>query len=169
VKDKKIQLVKTSGLIGIVGLAGVTAMMIFWPWGLDTRSLEVEHAKQKAEVIGYQVIQIYKEAKVDSQRTEDVPQVRGLASVSANTVQAGGVLTEFKNQGTMGIDPWGHPYQYRIIASDKGSKLLVWSNGPNGVLDNPSFTNEETKEALNAPTRGDDIKVQLSMDKADSN
>ena len=49
-KNNKIQIVRTSGLIGILALGGLTGVMIFCPWGLDSKETELVRARQKAEV-----------------------------------------------------------------------------------------------------------------------
>ena len=54
-KNNKIQIVRTSGLIGILALGGLTGVMIFCPWGLDSKETELVRARQKAEVIAYQI------------------------------------------------------------------------------------------------------------------
>lgn len=166
---EKIQALKTSGILGMFSMVGLIGVLVFWPWRLDQRSAELVRAKQKAEIIAYQIIQIYKEAQTDFSMPQPVAQKRGLASVkSQSTVQAGGLLKEFKNSGTMGLDPWGKPYQYRIIKIQTGPRLLVWSTGPNGTLDNQDFLSDDPNEALAIPKRGDDIRVLLSIVNNDS-
>ena len=166
-KNNKIQLVRTSGLIGILVLGGITAGMILNPWGLDTKATEMMRAEQKAEIVAYQIVEIYKAAKAEPSSENAPVQSRGLASVQSS-VAAGGILKEFKNYGTMGIDPWGHPFQYRIVGSEAESKVLVWSLGPNGALENQVFMND-SNEALSAPLQGDDIRVHLPLLEASSN
>jgi type II secretory pathway pseudopilin PulG len=162
----KFQALKTSGLIGMVSLILVIGIMVLWPWQLDTRSAEIVRAKQKAEIVAYQIVQIYKEAQLDSSPAQPVAQKRGMASVNSagySQVQAGGVLHEFRNAGVMGTDPWGQPYQYRILNLETGPRLIVWSTGPNKVLDNPDFQSEDVHEALALPKNGDDIRVVLAI------
>jgi type II secretory pathway pseudopilin PulG len=169
---EKIQALKTSGLIGMLSLMIIIGALVFWPWRLDTRSAELVRAKQKAEIVAYQIIQIYKEAQTDftsEGEEQPVAQKRGLASIKGKpAISAGGLLKEFKNNGTMGVDPWGQPYQYRIIKIETGPRLLVWSKGPNQQLDNQDFLSEDPHEALANPKRGDDIRVLLSIINSDS-
>ncbi len=165
-KNNKIQIVRTSGLIGVLALGGITAVMIFCPWGLDSKENELVRAHQKAEVLAYQIVEIYKEAKADSPAENAPVQSRGLASVQSH-VEAGGILKEFKNQGSMGMDPWGHPYQYKIFPNGTESKLVVWSLGPNGTLDNQVLLSNSS-EAIAGPLQGDDIRVQLPLPEAGS-
>ena len=165
-KNNKIQIVRTSGLIGILALGGLTGVMIFCPWGLDSKETELVRARQKAEVIAYQIVAIYKEAKSDTPAENAPIQRRGLASVQ-NKIDAGGILKEFKNQGSMGMDPWGHPYQYRIVPHGADSKLVVWSLGPNGNLDTQVLMSD-SNEVLTTPLLGDDIRVQLPLPEAGS-
>src|SRR5688572_8252109 len=105
---EKFQALKTSGIIGMLSLMLVIGALVFWPWRLDTRSAELVRAKQKAEIVAYQIIQIYKEAQTDFGPVQPVAQKRGLASIKTKpNLPAGGLLKEFKNNGTMGVDPWG--------------------------------------------------------------
>ncbi len=167
-KNNKIQIVRTSGLIGVLVLGAITAAMIFNLSGRETTKAERARAQNKAEAIAYQIVEIYKMAKVETPIENSPVQRRGLASVQS-AVEAGGILKEFKNQGTMGIDPWGHAYQYRILSSDSAlPQLIVWSLGPNGALDNQVFI-EDSSEAALAPLQGDDIRVQLPLPETGSN
>lgn len=161
-KMNKIQALKTSGSIGLLGAAVAIGAMLVWPKSLDSRSPEVVRAQQKAEIIAYQIVQIYNEAQLQLENPPPSAQSRGLASVKGEPV-AGGILTEFKNQGSMGMDPWGHPYQYRIIEMESGPRLLVWSLGPNGQLDDRDFLHDDPKVALTSPKLGDEIQVVLAI------
>lgn len=153
----------------MLSLAGTVGILVLWPWSLDTKSAELVRAKQKAEIVAYQIVQIYKEAQHDVPAPQPVAQSRGLASVGAPpAVPVGGVLREFKNQGLMGRDPWGQSYNYRIINLESGPRLLVWSVGPNGKLDNEDFLSDEPAEALSLPKGGDDIRVLLAIRNNDS-
>jgi type II secretory pathway pseudopilin PulG len=166
---EKFQALKTSGIIGMFTMVGLVGVLVFWPWRLDQRSAELVRAKQKAEIVAYQIIQIYKEAQMDFSQPQPAVQKRGLASIKSQpSLSAGGLLKEFKNAGTMGLDPWGHPYQYRIIKIQTGPRLMVWSTGPNGTLDNQDFLSDDPVEALATPKRGDDIRVLLSIVNNDS-
>lgn len=167
-KNNKIHIVRTSGLIGVLVLGAITAAMIFNMSGRETKQTELARAQNKAEAIAYQIVEIYKMAKVEVPVENTPAQRRGLASVQS-AVEAGGILKEFKNQGTMGIDPWGHSYQYRILATNSAEpQLIVWSLGPNGALDNQVFM-EDSNEAALAPLQGDDIRVQLPLSELGSN
>jgi hypothetical protein len=53
-------------------------------------------------------------------------------------------------EGRIAKDPWGNPYDYRILTSDAGGhEVVVISHGPNGRLET---------DVSDAQTRGDDIR-----------
>lgn len=40
------------------------------------------------------------------------------------------------NEGKIGLDPWGHPYQYRVFETTGGYRsVVIWSHGPDGASD----------------------------------
>ena len=80
---------------------------------------------------------------------------RGLASVSNSELSqevkgisdSARALKSEKNEGELGVDPWGFPYHYLFVRNVSGMQthLIVWTNGP----DHQSQTN---------------VKAQLSQD-----
>lgn len=42
-------------------------------------------------------------------------------------------------EGTIGLDPWGQPFEYRFIENAEGqwTYLIVWSRGPDSVASKP--------------------------------
>lgn len=158
-KNEKKQEFKSSGVLTLLGLVGFSASIIAAPWNRQNHDSEVELALQKAEVVGYQVVQIYREAA----------KVSGMPSGNSGRVPASvgpeATLENLRTTGTMGNDPWGQPYHYRILSAEKNKpiRILVWSTGPNKKSDTPDLENE-TRALPTQPTySGDDIGVVLSM------
>lgn len=87
--------------------------------------------QQRAEVLAYQILQIYSE----SQKTHKAaPQsVRGLASVSevdeTHTSAPGADWSNWPTEGEAGRDPWGQPYKYKItrVSPEQPPVLEIWS------------------------------------------
>lgn len=144
------QELKSSGLLVIVGLLVFSAAVVATPWNKRLEGSRVEVARQKAEIVGYQLIQIYREAA--SEKKSRTP-----ASVDEEQLR----LT-----GSLGQDPWGKPYRYRILKShsqNEEMKVIVWSLGANGKVDTPTLENEDQDFISQPVYGGDDIGVLLSL------
>ncbi|MGZ3774455.1 MAG: hypothetical protein ACXVCY_12950 [Pseudobdellovibrionaceae bacterium] len=158
-KNNKKQEFSSSNILTLLGLVLLSALMIIAPWNLQTRDSKVQAARQKAEVVGYQVVQIYRESiKVSMQHGKSYN--RGPASA-----QGPGHSQSIRKTGTMGLDPWGQPYHYRLIPSDKAGalRILVLSAGPNKKIETVEFNNEEAGLTGQPNYLGDDIGVVLSV------
>lgn len=160
-KTKEKHEFKTSGVLLLLGLVVLSAAMIAVPWNRRTQDSRVKAARQKAEVVGYQVVQIYRESIEVSVSGDTKPLGRGLASVQ----ESNSFLQNLKNEGTMGIDPWGEPYHYRLLSSDKTGfmRVLVWSSGPNKKMETIESVSEDMVQIGQPVYSGDDIGVVLSM------
>lgn len=158
-KNVEKQEFRSSNVLTLLGLVGLSAILIATPWNRQIQDSRVQAARQKAEIVGYQVVQIYKETiknSLPNNRTKDLRQ-----PASADPQRAEQYL---RNIGTMGTDPWGQPYHYRLLPSSKiGTlRILVWSAGPNQKME----SNQLGKELalINEPSyTGDDIGIILSM------
>ncbi len=147
---------KSSGLLALLGLMGLSALIIVTPWNRHRVDPRNEEALQKAEVVGYQVVQIYREALASSGVYLDKKTGRIPASAPSEGQ---------RNTGIVGKDPWGQPYRYRILGADQDHKIriLVWSAGANGKVDSQDLDNED-KVLPHQPTyAGDDLGVILSV------
>lgn len=156
--DKK-QEFKSSGVITLLGLVGFSAVIISAPWNRSYQDTEVDAAMHKAEIVGYQVVQIYREAAKNSALSSSSSS-RNPASASPENN-----LESLRTTGTMGTDPWGQPYHYRILSAEKNKamRILVWSAGPNKKIETADLDNE-TKQVVGQPSySGDDVGVVLSM------
>lgn len=161
-KNEQKQEFKSSGVLALLGLVGFSTAIIATPWNRQVQDARTEKARQKAEVVGYQVVQIYREAaktqKVGEQASGRLP-----ASLSE---EAGLSPENLRSTGTMGTDPWGQPYRYRILSTEAKTgkiRILVWSTGPNQRIETASLDDED-KPLDNQPLyEGDDIGVLLSV------
>ncbi|OFZ12252.1 MAG: hypothetical protein A2Z20_04380 [Bdellovibrionales bacterium RBG_16_40_8] len=72
--------------------------------------------------------------------------------------------TKIPVEGRIGMDPWSHPYYYKVFEYDEKRKVFVLSFGADGVrnsVDNDSLddTSEPTSSILR---KGDDILSVMS-------
>lgn len=158
--NEKKQEFKSSGVLTLLGLVGFSASIIASPWNHSAQDTDVQAALQKAEVVGYQVVQIYREAAKNTADSRVPAGGRMPASVAPTAA-----LDGMRTTGTMGSDPWGHPYHYRVLSTDqsKNIRILVWSSGPNGKIETADLDNEDKKLTAQPTYEGDDVGVVLSM------
>lgn len=133
-KNKENQQFKSSGLLLVLALVGLAVFVALTPWDSASKLGKKGTAKQKAEVVGYQILQNYRSTVTHSASSIEV-QARGIASESTP------VEGIFKKEGAIGLDPWGQPFSYRVHESAKGPKkslLIVWSKGEDGIDDSHS-------------------------------
>ncbi len=161
-KDEQKQEFKSSGVLTLLGLVGFSMALIATPWNRETHDSRGENVRQKAEVVGYQVVQLYREAlkiQVSSGKSGE----RQPASVSGEQALS---PENLRSTGTMGLDPWGQPFHFRILSASQQEgkiRILVWSAGPNKRVDT-AYLEDETKSLDSQPTyKGDDVGVLLSV------
>ncbi|WP_413559406.1 hypothetical protein [Bdellovibrio sp. HCB209] len=161
-KHEKNQEFKSSGVLTLLGLLGFSATIIAAPWNQSAQDADTKAALQKAEVVGYQVVQIYREATKVSAAPKQASGGRLPASISPAATD----LDNLRATGTMGTDPWGQPYRYRVLPNAERSsniRILVWSSGPNAKVESKDLDNEDKKISGQPSFGGDDIGVVLSM------
>ncbi|QLY25662.1 hypothetical protein [Bdellovibrio sp. KM01] len=161
-KNEKNQEFKSSGVLTLLGLVGFSATIIASPWNQSAQDSETKAALQKAEVVGYQVVQIYREATKVSAAPKVASGGRSPASISPKVDG----IDSLRSTGTMGTDPWGQPYHYRVLPNaEKNSniRIVVWSSGPNIKVESKDLENEDTKISGQPNFSGDDVGVVLSM------
>lgn len=87
---------------------------------------------ERAQIVGLQVMQIYFDQRELMRQVPAVPETtggRGIASIAEIEVSMG-----FPLEGVMGVDPWGHPFQYKIKESShpgEAARILIYSKGEN--------------------------------------
>ncbi|KHD88470.1 MAG: hypothetical protein OM95_08100 [Bdellovibrio sp. ArHS] len=160
-KNEQKQEFKSSGVLALLGLVGFSTAIIATPWNRQIQDSRTELARQKAEVVGYQVIQIYREAAKTTANSH-AKSSRIPASVAQETALS---PENIRSTGTMGLDPWGQPYKYRILSGHQAGKIriVVWSSGPNQKVDTANLENEEIALKEQPVYSGDDVGVLLSM------
>lgn len=161
-KNEKKQEFKSFGVLTLLGLVGFSTAIIATPWNRETGDSRTENARQKAEVVGYQVVQLYREAS-KIQVSPGKPGERQPASVSGEHTLS---PENLRSTGTMGMDPWGQPYHYRILSAPKVEgkiRILVWSAGPNKKVDTAHLEDEAKPLDPHPQYKGDDLGVLLSV------
>lgn len=153
-KINKNQELRSSSILGLFCLVGLSLTIIATPWNRDLNGAGQEKALHRAEIVGYQIVQLYREA---SKHTSEAPKSRAPASASPN-------LTDLRRTGSMGTDPWGQAYNYRILSADQSKlRILVWSSGPDKVINTKELENEDVSLADQPSFAGDDLGIVMSM------
>lgn len=156
-KTKEKQKLSYKNAIFMFSLAGLLGFMAVPSWTRQRDEDRVVSAKRHAEVLGYQVFEIYREAARNTR--PEVTNSRAPASVSP--VEADSM--KFRDAGSIGNDPWGQPYRYKILSAnlqraDEPMKVQIWSAGPNKV-----FETDDKPGAAAESYIGDDVGLVLSM------
>lgn len=103
----------------------------------------------KAEGIAYQLLESRKSVG------------RGPASLDS---ALSGVSLAKSEEGSLGSDSWGHPFQFRVVTGSHGSsKLLVWSLGPNGQAETSEKEIVSNQDKIDPEFAGDDLGIMLSI------
>lgn len=143
-------------IVFMSSLAGLLGFMAVPSWTKQRDEDRVLSAKRHAEVLGYQVFEIYREAARNTH--PENTNSRAPASVGPSE----GEDLNFRDAGSIGNDPWGQPYRYKILSSSTNGgepmRVQIWSAGPNKIFetdDKPGVAAESYK--------GDDVGVVLSM------
>jgi type II secretory pathway pseudopilin PulG len=120
-------------LFGVALLFGLA----FLPIGRSSPEEKVLRARSKAEVLAYQVAQLYREslstpADFSSESSANsLPEPKSGGSRSPASIPSASPA-----EGMMGEDPWGRAYYYRILIAEDGRlRIEMKSAGPDGVLD----------------------------------
>lgn len=112
------------------------------PLGKTSPEEKVVRARAKAEVLAYQVAQLFRENSLNGMNANaPSSSVSGRAPAAINP--PGPV------EGLMGQDPWGHAFTYKIIPEGEKLRVEMRSAGPNGFPDQQPA--------------GDDIVLTLSL------
>ncbi len=150
-KEHKKQYVRSHGIISLFMLIGCTAMVCLPVWS-GRSGVYQQKTLHRAESLAYQLLDGRKSASPASAG-------RGPASVEGSLNQ----LT--KEQGEIGLDPWGHPFQYKLLkpTNNQPTKILVWSLGPNGQAETKDQTLDQNRDKANPEFSGDDLGIMLSV------
>ena len=136
----------TLDLIMLVVLCGTVSSVVGASIAGFTHDSRPAHARTTAETLALQI-----RAQHETALASVVPAPHGDRAPASVEVPP---LTD----GTMGKDPWGHPFHYSVLGSPNEAHpvIAVWSEGPNGKLESDLSEFDETKpEAFHF--KGDDI------------
>lgn len=151
-KKPQLRTVDILGLIFLVGAATGVSGAILWE---AMQNDKPRQARGTIQALTQQIITHHMR-----QRSPTMPLGRGPASEGVRH-SAMNLLTA----GTIGIDPWGHPYRYLVrkeetaLAQQKlRGWVYVWSDGPNGRSDgDPASIASTPPEGGEIRLNGDDL------------
>jgi predicted DNA-binding transcriptional regulator AlpA len=124
------QYVRSSKWMLLIGLTLLVVLLILAPGGRHSNESKVVRAKQNAEVLGFQLAQIY-----NLEKNKRRPASGSVSEISTLALEeVAGLVSEdevFKGEGLIGLDPWGQPYKYNVLKTDQGvARIVVMSDGP---------------------------------------
>lgn len=153
-KIEEKQRLSYKNLIFVSSLVGLLVFLIVPSWTRQRDEERFINARRQAEVVGYQVFEIYREA-ANAATAEKIINSRSPASMKAT----GGESLNFRDAGSIGHDPWGQPYRYKLLRDgSEQMKVQIWSAGPNRNFETSD------KEGFAADVYGgDDVGVVLSL------
>lgn len=154
-KITKNQELKSSSMLLLFGLVIGCGAIIATPWNRTMNEDRSERALHRAEIVGYQIVQLYRESNKDVNPAST--HSRGPASVAPETV-------DLRKVGTMGSDPWGQAFHYRILSTEQSKlRILVWSLGPNQIGETVALDDEDAKIEAQPHFSGDDMGVVMNI------
>lgn len=149
-KKETNRILKAKKAFLFAGVIGLFVALILPSWSRLRSEDKIVNAQRQAEVLGYQVFQIYREAS-QLQAAEPV-QGRSPASVPEDFLGR-------RESGSIGGDPWGQPYRYKILKAERDQlKVQIWSAGPNKIFETEDHPGVAAEKYL-----GDDVGLVLSM------
>lgn len=143
--DQENQTLEIKYLFLVISFSGLLGFIFLPSWNRLRSEDKVVSTQRQAEVLGYQVFEIYREASSP----------RGPASVESQSEES----AEGRESGSIGADSWGQPYRYKILKVSRDLlKVQIWSAGPNKDFETPD------KPGVAADHySGDDVGIVLSM------
>jgi len=152
-KTKENRKLSYKNLVFMSSLAGLMGFMAIPSWTRQRDEDRVINAKRHAEVLGYQVFELYREAA----RNTHPPATDSRAPASVGPSE--GEALNFRDAGSIGNDPWGQPYRYKILSSTgEQMRVQIWSAGPNKIFETDDKPGTAAESYI-----GDDVGVVLSM------
>lgn len=149
------QSLKSSSMLSMFFLVSLSLGIIATPWNRGSNDSSSEKALQRAEIVGYQFAQLYREASKN---------VHDTVKTAREPASAASALSDLRTVGTIGMDGWGRPYHYRILSTDQSKlRVLIWSSGPDGAVQTAELENEEINLPQQPTFAGDDLGVVMSM------
>jgi hypothetical protein len=155
-KTQSKQRLSYKNIVFMSSLAGLLGFMAVPSWTKQREEDRVINAKRHAEVLGYQVFEIYREAARNTH-----PENTNSRAPASATPSEGEVLN-FHDAGSIGNDPWGQPYRYKILSAhttnSEPMRVQIWSAGPNKIFETDDKPGVAAESYI-----GDDVGVVLSM------
>lgn len=151
-KNQKNQIKLAS--FSILGLCFV-ALMVFLNQNQQSSMTPEKELQTKA----LKRVEIYAQRLIDSKfMTENMEQtgtsVRSLASKTFKTEQL---------EGKVGLDPWGHPFEYFVKKNPNdpnAGKIIIWSKGGDSKL---QTTNDMINKSTKVSFSGDDFGTSIDF------
>jgi|GEM_PF-2891794 len=132
-KNESNQDIRSSGIISVIVLLSICALTASPLWGSKSKE-QKEISLRRAESLAYQIIEIQK---------------------SKNSVPS--------DEGHIGLDPWGQPYQFQVVNHDGARRVFVWSLGP----DHQAQTNPSSLDSSRGPAsiqpKNEDLSVAIDF------
>ena len=126
--------------------------------------LSTKHESQKEKGLTYKAldrVDIYAKRLIEKKFLEEVTHTKPIGRNLASTVP---IHKGEKLDGLVGLDPWGHPFQYFVKKDAKNTNngvLIVWSKGPDNKLNTSMAQIAENHESFNGDDFGKVIKFSL--------
>jgi hypothetical protein len=114
---KENQLFKSFDVISILILLSMGIFFYSYPINQHLNKKSAQESKGKAEILGYQLAQIYRDQKLEQSSQSK----RGPASANSEKF-------EFKNEGFIGADAEGRPFKYKIQEVGPNSVRVILTN-----------------------------------------
>lgn len=114
--NKENQQFRSFDVIAIVVLLALGIFFYSHPFNNHSESANVKNSKGKAEILGYQIAQIYRDKMLENNQGSR----RGPASEKP----------EFKKEGYIGEDASGHPFKYKIQEEGPNKMRVIITNKP---------------------------------------
>lgn len=105
-------------------------------------------------------VDIYAQALIEKKFIEE----EVVNTVQATRSLASAVYKNEKLDGQVGMDPWGHPFQYFVKKDQTNSKegvLIIWSKGADNKLDTSMDDIADNHKVFNGDDFGKEIKFSL--------
>lgn len=149
-KNQKNQIKLAS--FSILGLCFV-ALMVFLNQNQQTAS------ENDLQTKALKRVEIYARRLIDSKFMSE-------KTIQPETTRRSLASQRFKEEqldGTVGVDPWGHPFQYFVKKNSDDpntGKLIVWSKGQDNIL---QTTNDMINETSKITFSGDDFGTSIDF------
>jgi len=122
--NQEKQILSISSILSVLAFI-VASCILFGPMLMSSKDQDRQKALGKAQSMGYQIAIL--DSKMALQAANDSQQ---LASTGERMPAS---QAEPEASGTLGVDPWGQPYHYKIRHEGRQKVVDVWSTGENAI------------------------------------